>query len=363
MNSKKTVVIATGGTGGHIFPSLSLADFLSKEYEIEIFTDERGSKFLQSNQNFKIRKIVSSRIFSRNIFSFFSGFFKFFISLLFSLKLLINIKPKLIIGMGGYSSFPVCLSGYLLKIPIIIYENNLVIGRANKFLLPLSKKILVSNESIGGIKKKYKNKIFFTGYFIRDKIFKIIKEKNTINKRNLSILIIGGSQSAKIFGDEIPKVIKKCHDEGIFFNLFQQCLDNQKNNLQNIYKNLNINFELFSFTNDLSEFYKKSDLVITRCGASSIAELVNLKIPFIAVPLPSSMDNHQLKNAQYFYEKGYCFLLEQKYLSEKLFDLLQNSHKDRNKLNLLKKKMENHSDKDALFLANKLINNIIYGKI
>ena len=179
----------------------------------------------------------------------------------------------------------------------------------------------------------------------------------------MSILIIGGSQSAKIFGEEIPKVIKKCHDEGISFNLFQQCLDNQKNDLQNIYKNLNINFELFSFTKDLSEFYKKSDLVITRCGASSIAELVNLKIPFIAVPLPSSMDNHQLKNAQYFYEKGYCFLLEQKYLSEKLFDLLQNFHKDRNKLNLLKRKMENHSDKDALYKANNLINNIIYGKI
>ena len=143
MNSKKTVVIATGGTGGHIFPSLSLADFLCKEYEIEIFTDERGSKFLQDDQNYKIKKIVSSRIFTRNIFSILSGFFKFFISFLFSLKLLINIKPKLIIGMGGYSSFPVCLSGYLLKIPIIIYDNILVIGRANKFLLPLSKKILV----------------------------------------------------------------------------------------------------------------------------------------------------------------------------------------------------------------------------
>ena len=161
MNSKKTVVIATGGTGGHIFPSLSLADFLCKEYEIEIFTDERGSKFLQSDKNFKIKKIVSSRIFNRNIFSILSSFFKFFISLMFSLKLLIKIKPKLIIGMGGYSSFPVCLSGYLLKIPIILYENNLVIGRSNKFLLPLSKKILVSNESIEGIKKKYKNKIFF----------------------------------------------------------------------------------------------------------------------------------------------------------------------------------------------------------
>tara|TARA_Y100001970_G_scaffold178498_1_gene217358 strand:+ start:1174 stop:2265 length:1092 start_codon:yes stop_codon:yes gene_type:complete len=363
MKSKKIVVIATGGTGGHIFPSLSLAHYLCKEHEIEIFTDERGSKFLQNDQNFKIKKILSSQIFSRNIFFIINGFFKFFISIMLSLKLLINIKPKLIIGMGGYSSFPVCLSGYLLKIPIIIYENNLIIGRANKFLLPFSKKILVSNESIEGIKEKYKNKIFFTGYFIRDKIFKITKEKPIIDKRNLSVLIIGGSQSAKIFGDEIPKVIKKCHDKGISFNLFQQCLDNQRNNLENIYKNLNINFELFSFTKDLSEFYKKSDLVITRCGASSIAELVNLRIPFIAIPLPSSTDNHQLKNAQYFYEKGYCFLLEQKYLPEKLFDLLQNSHKDRNKLNLLKKKMENHSDKDVLLKASKFINNIVYGKI
>ena len=72
MNSKKTVVIATGGTGGHIFPSLSLADFLCKEYEIEIFTDERGSKFLQDDQNYKIKKIVSSRIITRNIFSILS---------------------------------------------------------------------------------------------------------------------------------------------------------------------------------------------------------------------------------------------------------------------------------------------------
>ena len=146
MNSKKTVVIATGGTGGHIFPSLSLADFLSKEYEIEIFTDERGSKFLQSNQNFKIKKIVSSRIFSRNIFSILSGFFKFFISLLFSLKLLIKTKPKLIIGMGGYSSFPVCLAGFFLRIPTLIYENNIIIGRANKYLLPFVNKIFVSSK-------------------------------------------------------------------------------------------------------------------------------------------------------------------------------------------------------------------------
>ena len=361
MGFKNTVVIATGGTGGHVFPSLGLADYLSEDYQIEIFTDERGIKYLENNQSFNVNKIISSGIFSKNIFYFIIGFFKVFLSFIFSLKLLIKIKPKLIIGMGGYSSFAVCMSGYILKIPIITYENNLIIGRANKFLLPITKKILVSNLSIEGIKEKYKSKILLTGYLLREKILKIKRENSTIEDKNLSILIIGGSQSAKVFGEQIPEVIKKCHQEGIHFNLFQQCLENQKNNLKNIYEKLNISFKLFCYTKDLSEYYKKCDLAITRCGASSIAELLNLKIPFIAIPLPSSMDNHQLKNAQFFNEKGCCFLLEQKYILEKLSDILKNVHKDRNKLNNLKQKMHYHSDKDSLQRAKKIVEDIIHG--
>jgi len=263
------------------------------------------------------------------------------------------------VGMGGYSSFAVCLSAYVLRIPILIYENNLVIGRANRFLLSLSKKILVSTENIKGVKKKYQHKIFFSGYLLRKEIFDLKKKGSKITEKELSILIMGGSQSAKVFAEQLPEVIKKCSDNGIRFNIYQQCLDNQKNELNKIYKGLNLKFELFTFVNDLSKYYEKADLAITRSGASSLAELVNLNIPFIAIPLPSSTDNHQLKNAMYFESKDCCFLLEQKYIFEKLFEMLKDLNTDRNKLILLKEKMKKHSDREALSKTNELIKGIL----
>jgi len=356
---KKTIVIATGGTGGHIFPSVSLSNFLVKDYQIKFITDKRGLRYLSTNKNFKTHVINSGRIFSKNIFKIILGLIKISFSIISSLLLLIKLKPKLVIGMGGYSSFAVCLSAYFLKIPIVIYENNLVIGRTNRFLLPMSKKILVSTESIKGIKEKYKHKIFFSGYLLRKEIFKINKQDLKMKEGDLSILIIGGSQSAKIFGECLPQTIKKCYENNIKFRIYQQCLDYQKDELNKIYKGLNLNFELFTFTNNLLKYYEKADLVITRSGASSIAELVNLNIPFITVPLPSSADNHQLKNAIYFEDKGYCLLLEEKYVFEKLFEMLKDLNKDRNQLILLKEKMKKHSDEEALPRTKELINKVL----
>ena len=358
---KKNIVIATGGTGGHIFPSISLSSFLSDEYHVEFITDERGLKYLGSQKNLKVNVVSSSRIFSKNVFKIFMSSIKIFFSIISSLKLLIKLKPELVVGMGGYSSFAVCLSAYVLKIPILIYEPNLVIGRANRFLLPLSKKILVSTESIEGIKNKYNHKIFFSGYLLRKEIFETKRQDLKAEEKELSILIVGGSQSAKIFGEYLPKAIKECRENNIRFKIYQQCLDYQKDELNKFYKGLNLNFELFTFTNNLLKYYEKADLAITRSGASSIAELVNLNIPFITIPLPSSVDNHQLKNAIHFESKGYCFLLEQKYIFEKLFEMLKDLNKDRNQLILLKEKMKKHSDREALPRTKELIKKVLNG--
>ena len=363
MGKKNCIIIAAGGTGGHVFPSIGLANYLMKDYDIEIFTDERGIKYLKNQKNIKIKKITSSRVFGKNIIYFLIGIIKIFLSIIFSIIHLIKRKPKLIIGMGGYSSFPVCLSGFFLKIPVFIYENNLIIGRANKILLPFSKKILVSTNSIQGIDNKYKNKISHIGFLLRDNILGVKTTNLEITKNNLSILVIGGSQSAKVFGEQIPVVIEECNKKGIKFNIYQQCLEYQKKDIQNIYGKLEIKFELFTFCDDLSKYYQKSDIAITRCGASSIAELVNLRIPFVAVPLPSSIDNHQLKNAKYFNEKNYCFLLEQKFLLSKLLNILQDVHQDRNKLYSFKQKMSKHSDKESLMKAKQIIKDYFNGKI
>ena len=356
MTNNNKIIIATGGTGGHIFPSLSLANFLKDEYNLKITTDKRGLNYIKNSENFDIKIINSSTIFNKNIFKTFVGITKVIFSIFFSMFLLMKFRPKTVIGMGGYSSFPVCLAAYILRIPFIIYENNLVIGRANKFLLPLANKILVSTNKTSGIKTKFNHKVFQIGYLIRSHILNLKINKNqVIDKKQLSILITGGSQSAKIFGEILPNIIVQCSKNDIKFKIYQQCLDDQLNFIKNLYKKSNIQFELFSFTDDMSKYYLDADLAITRSGASSLSELINLRIPSIAIPLPTSADNHQLENANYFHKKGYCIVLEERFVKDKLFEILENLNKDRQKILLMKDKMTDHSDKDVFSKIKKLI--------
>ena len=245
---KKKILIATGGTGGHIFPSLSLADFLKRKHQVEIVTDKRGLKYLVNDEKINIRTINSDTVFGKNIFKACLGIIKIILSFIFSIFSMISSRPKLIIGMGGYSSFPVCAAGYCLRIPVIIYENNLIIGRANKFILPIARKILVSTKDIQGIKSKHSTKIFFSGYLIRSHILNLKKENTqNLEKKSLSILIMGGSQSAKIFGEILPDIMARCFQNGIRLKIYQQCLAEQLIQIKKIYEKSKLEFELFVF--------------------------------------------------------------------------------------------------------------------
>ena len=154
----------------------------------------------------------------------------------------------------------------------------------------------------------------------------------------MNILVLGGSQAAKIFAEILPDIFVKCGKNNLNLKIYQQCLDDKKLLLQKKYYENNINFELFSFTFDILKYYNLSHLVITRAGSSALAELINCKIPFISIPLKTSSENHQFKNAEYFAKKGFGFMIEEKNMENKLFDLLQSIHKDKSILNLIKKK-------------------------
>ena len=163
IDNLKRIVIATGGTGGHIFPAYSLAKyFIEKKIDVQITSDQRGLKYLSKYDELKITQINSSTIFDKNIIRLFFSIIKIFRSLIESLKFLKTNKPDLVFGMGGYSSFPVCIAAKLLKIPFIIYENNLIIGKANKYLMPLATKIFVSQKELDGVSKKHQDKRFKT---------------------------------------------------------------------------------------------------------------------------------------------------------------------------------------------------------
>tara|TARA_Y100001970_G_C14224629_1_gene854827 strand:+ start:768 stop:1853 length:1086 start_codon:yes stop_codon:yes gene_type:complete len=358
MTYKKKIFIVSGGTGGHIFPALSLINLLKLNYKIYLVTDKRGYKYIKQNPELNIIGINSGKIFQKNILKFILESLKLLFAFIYSFFILILKRPKIVIGMGGYSSFPTCVSAFLLRIPVIIYENNLVIGKANRILLPFVKKILVSTNDIKGVDQKFKKKIFQCGYLIRQEILEASNDKKNIETEQLSLLILGGSQSAKIFGEVLTYEVIKCNQKGIKLKVFQQCLHSQLEKIKDLYDKNNIKNEIFVFSSNISKYYKQADFAITRSGASSIAELINLRVPFIAVPLPSSADNHQYENAKYYENKGYCHLLEEKVIKEKLFEIINNFYKDGKKLSIIKNKMLEHTDKSTINKIEGLVKNI-----
>ena len=132
--------------------------------------------------------------------------------------------------MGGHASFPVCIAARTLNIPFIIYESNIQIGRSNKYLLPYAYKVFLSYQDIIGIERKYDNKVIVTGNIIREEILNF-KKNNQSTSKKLSILVLGGSQAAKSFGELLPKVFEQCKKENINIRVFQQCIKSQNKNL------------------------------------------------------------------------------------------------------------------------------------
>ena len=346
MKSKKKILIATGGTGGHVFPAYSLAkDLIKKKYDIFTSTDLRGYKYLKNFPELNLQIINSATIYKKNLISAFFSFFVILFSIMKSIFYLLKIKPNLIFGMGGYSSFPICISAKLLKIPFIIYENNLVIGKANNHLLPFAEALFVSYSSVEGIDNKYREKTFEIGNIIRQEILNYVPKKQSNLENKINILVLGGSQAAKSFADKLPTIFGKCLNEKMNLKIYQQCLPNQKENLRSSYDKMKLEFELFSFNHNLVSYFDKADLVITRSGASITAELLNSNLPFISIPFPFASDNHQFKNAKYFKEKGYSFLVEEKDIDSKLLSLIKSIHADKEILNQIINKQKLHSDK------------------
>jgi len=364
MIKKKKIVIATGGTGGHVFPAYSLASYLLKNnYNVNITIDERGLKYLKDYKNLSLTKIPSSPLIKKNTLKLLVSIFIISISVLKSLIFLLFNRPSIVFGMGGYSSFPICIAASILRIKFIIYENNLIIGKANKYLLPFAKKIFVSYKDLEGIPNNYDNKVIQIGNILREEIINSKTEnieKNAFDK--IRILVLGGSQGAKVFADKLPPIFEKLKLSGISIQVYQQCQYRQNNQLSAFYKKVNIDHEIFNFTNKIIEYYSKANLVITRSGASALAELINIKIPFISIPYPTSADNHQHKNAFFYERKGFGYVLDEKHVNDKLYDLIRSMYKDKSLIESMLTNQSQYSDKNIFKNINKHIEKIINEK-
>ena len=334
----KKIIISTGGTGGHVIPAQVLYDYLYDKNDVIIISDNRGLKYLDENK-YKIKKIDVPKI-NKNILGLIPFVIFFIISFINSLLFLRQKKIEVLFSTGGYMSVPFCLAASILKLKIFLFEPNLVLGKANLFLLNYCDKIFTYHKNIKNLPKKMRYKNFVIKPLIRKDIF--LAKSHFVKKQNkFTMLIIGGSQSAKKFDDlfktdliKLSKIFK--------VKLFHQTSSENLNNLKKFYLKKKIKSEVFSYTDNLHKIVKKCDFIITRSGASTINELVFLEKPFLAVPYPFARDDHQYYNAKYYVSKKLGWLIrESKVKHNFLYKFVKNLIKNKKLLFQKKKNMKN----------------------
>jgi len=268
-----------------------------------------------------------------NIFLFPLNVIKILFLTFRSFFLLKNMKINKVFSTGGYMSLPVILAAKFLKIKIYLLEPNQVLGQANKYFLNSCKKIFCYSESIKNFPNKFKNKIIIINPLVKEQIYRM-KTSNKINEK-FTLVIVGGSQGADIFDQSLKDSINNISKK-IPIKIIQQTTEKNILYLKKYYTNNNIENQIFSFDKNFSNFVHQADLCITRAGASTLAELSIMNIPFIAVPLPTSKDNHQLENANFYKKNDCCWLIEQKYFETDIEEILNDIIN--NKTNYLRKK-------------------------
>ena len=294
------ILISTGGSGGHVVPATILYEHLKGRFQVSLSTDYRGLKFLDKNKyNMEIFNITQ---ISKNIFLL---PFQFFLMIYLVLKSIFFLKKKkinILISTGGYMSLPLCLASKILNIKLFLFEPNMVLGRSNKLFIRACEKIFCYSGKIKNFPNKYVNKISVIPALLRKKFYEAKKAEDIDGYINL--LVIGGSQGAKIF-DKLIKNSIIALSKRYSLKIYQQTSLINFEELKKFYKDNNINHELFNFHEDISNYMSKSNICLTRAGASTLAELVFLNLPSVAIPLPTSKDNHQFENA-FFYNKIGC---------------------------------------------------------
>jgi UDP-N-acetylglucosamine--N-acetylmuramyl-(pentapeptide) pyrophosphoryl-undecaprenol N-acetylglucosamine transferase len=327
---KKNFLISTGGSGGHVYPATTLYEHLSKEANVILSTDKRGLKYLDK-EIFKIEIIDTPKL---NNFFFLS--FKIFIILFLTLKSFFLLKRKkieIIFSTGGYMSLPLILASRLLRLKIYLIEPNQVLGRANKYFLKSCKKIFCYSKEVKNFPNTFKNKIVTIKPLVKEHIYNL-KSSNDM-KGKLTLLIVGGSQGANIFDKNLKNSIVNISKKKPI-KIIQQTNEKNVSYLSDFYSKNNIENKIFCFDKNFSSTIDQADLCITRAGASTLAELSITNTPFIAVPLPTSKDNHQFENANFYKNNDCCWIINQNTFEAKIEDLLKGILN--NKSDYLKKK-------------------------
>lgn len=358
------VIISGGGTGGHIFPAISIANTIKTRYPDAtiLFVGAEGRMEMEKvpAAGYDIIGIEISGINRKNVLKAFSALWKFVKSLSKAKKILKDFKPDIVIGVGGYASAPVLYKANSMKIPTLIQEQNSYAGVTNKFLAKKASKICVAYEGMEAFFPK--GRIVMTGNPCRQELLSsIITREEAYKEFNLdlskkTILVIGGSLGARTINKSLLANIDKLINSDI--QVVWQCgkLYSFELNMDLASKGNPKNIHLHEFITRMDLAYKAADLVISRAGASSISELCLLGKPVILIPSPNVSEDHQTKNAMALVNKDAAILIKD---SDAIIDLVTvalETIKDEGKLKALSENILNLAQPDS---ANRIVDEVI----
>jgi UDP-N-acetylglucosamine--N-acetylmuramyl-(pentapeptide) pyrophosphoryl-undecaprenol N-acetylglucosamine transferase len=312
------IIIAAGGTGGHVFPAICVAKQIT-EKNVIFATDERGIEYLG---NYKKSAIVQKIKTNNGRFSLYMSLLKNTVK---AVLYLARNRPECIIGFGGYPSVPFILAGQFLAIRTIIHEQNAIVGKANKFLSVMAKKILLSFD-IANYPVCYRHKTVVTGNPTRFD-YMYTKYNYSPSSKSFKILVLGGSQGSKIITEKIIECIPYFPNDVFIYHQVRS--GENFDFLSKIYEKYGIQNKIQGFFDEIADIYQNVNLVISRSGASTVFELIGFKVPSILVPYAMSINGDQKANAKILVEAGGAIICNENeiIMYEKIMDLYNNREK------------------------------------
>jgi len=315
IGARRAIVLSAGGTGGHVFPAQSLADALSRRgFPIALITDRRANALGGALANADTYRINAAGISGRSLVSRGMAILQLGVGYFQAKRILASINPLAVVGFGSYASVPAVLSATSLGAKTVIHEQNAVLGRANRFLAPRVTRIATAFKTVTGLRTEDAEKTVWTGNPVRPEIIAIAGKPYPplVEHGPINLLVFGGSLGATVFSKVVPETIAALPETlRRRLRIVQQCRAEDLDTVRALYGTAGIEAELASFFDDMPEKLTNAHLVISRSGASTIAELTAAGRPAILVPYPHATDDHQTKNAESLCDAGGSWMIPQ----------------------------------------------------
>ncbi|MFU8787649.1 MAG: undecaprenyldiphospho-muramoylpentapeptide beta-N-acetylglucosaminyltransferase [Methylobacter sp.] len=304
----KRIVIMAGGTGGHVFPALAVAQALQdKGWQVSWLGTQKGLESrVIPEQGIDIDWLSVAGVRGKGWLSLITALLLLLKACFQAAKILRQRKPDVVLGMGGFVAGPGGLMAKLLGIPLVIHEQNRVPGTTNRLLARMANQVLEAFP--GSFNKKINAQ--FTGNPLRKPFIRTAEGRQ--RHAQLNVLVVGGSQGAKALNEKVPKAIAAF---GSTLQVKHQTGAAMQEQVGQRYKELGVNAEAHAFIEDMASAYQWADVVICRSGAMTVSEVAAAGVPAIFIPLPNAIDDHQTANARYLTDAGAALLLRQQELT------------------------------------------------